>query len=58
MCEGQNVGIELLNVVQDLSLLTADRDGALYVLAQDPDGDRFAAAEKWYDPLSPRIYLR
>ncbi|KAF8226229.1 hypothetical protein L208DRAFT_1442614 [Tricholoma matsutake] len=30
----------------DLSLLTADRDGALYVLAQDPDGDRFAAAEK------------
>ncbi|KAI0061669.1 hypothetical protein BV25DRAFT_1907908 [Artomyces pyxidatus] len=30
----------------DLAFQTADREGAAYVLAQDPDADRFAAAEK------------
>ncbi|KAF8078187.1 hypothetical protein FPV67DRAFT_1557572 [Lyophyllum atratum] len=30
----------------DLALKTADREGASYVLAQDPDSDRFTAAEK------------
>ncbi|GLB35182.1 putative phosphoglucomutase/phosphomannomutase, alpha/beta/alpha domain III [Lyophyllum shimeji] len=30
----------------DLALKTADREGAPYVLAQDPDADRFSAAEK------------
>lgn len=32
--------------VQDLALKTADEAGATYVLAQDPDADRFSAAEK------------
>ncbi|KAJ6500366.1 hypothetical protein C8R45DRAFT_820604 [Mycena sanguinolenta] len=31
---------------QDLALKTADAHGALYVLSQDPDSDRFCAAEK------------
>ncbi|KAG8890848.1 Phosphoglucomutase-3 [Tulasnella sp. 332] len=30
----------------DLALAEADKQGALYVLAQDPDADRFAAAER------------
>ncbi|KAJ6606624.1 hypothetical protein DFH09DRAFT_14666 [Mycena vulgaris] len=30
----------------DLALHTADAHGAIYVLSQDPDGDRFCAAEK------------
>ncbi|KAF4604010.1 phosphohexose mutase family protein [Pleurotus pulmonarius] len=30
----------------DLAISTAEREGAQYVLAQDPDSDRFAAAEK------------
>lgn len=30
----------------DLALSTADNEGASYVLAQDPDSDRFAAAER------------
>ncbi|KAG6910909.1 hypothetical protein DXG01_006592 [Tephrocybe rancida] len=30
----------------DLALKTAEREGATYVLAQDPDSDRFSAAEK------------
>ena len=37
--------------MQDLALKAADRTGASYVLAQDPDSDRFSAAEKKYDPL-------
>lgn len=31
---------------QDLSFQTADQEGAAYVLAQDPDADRFSAAQK------------
>jgi phosphoglucomutase len=31
---------------QDLALATADANGITYVLAQDPDSDRFSAAEK------------
>ncbi|KAL5529370.1 hypothetical protein ACEPAG_5355 [Sanghuangporus baumii] len=34
---------------QDLALKTADSFGASYVLAQDPDADRFTAAEKSAD---------
>lgn len=30
----------------DLALATADKEGVKYVLAQDPDSDRFSAAEK------------
>ncbi|KAJ8508538.1 hypothetical protein ONZ45_g9204 [Pleurotus djamor] len=33
----------------DLAIATAEREGAQYVLAQDPDSDRFAAAEKGPD---------
>lgn len=33
----------------DLAIRTAEREGAQYVLAQDPDSDRFAAAEKGPD---------
>lgn len=36
------------NVVQDLALAYADSTGSNYVLAQDPDSDRFSAAEKRY----------
>lgn len=32
--------------LQDIAIATADREGATYVLAQDPDADRFSAAEK------------
>lgn len=35
-------------VPQDLALKTADAHGAIYVLSQDPDSDRFCAAEKKY----------
>jgi phosphoglucomutase len=38
----------------DLALQTADKEGARYVLAQDPDSDRFAAAEKTY--VIPTIF--
>lgn len=31
---------------QDLALRTAEKEDATYVLAQDPDADRFSAAEK------------
>ena len=34
--------------LQDLALSTADYHRVRYVLAQDPDSDRFAAAEKSY----------
>jgi phosphomannomutase len=30
-------------------LRTAENEGADYILAQDPDGDRFIAAEKGYN---------
>ncbi|KAG5735532.1 Phosphoglucomutase-2 [Termitomyces sp. T112] len=30
----------------DLAFKTAEREGAMYVLAQDPDSDRFSAAER------------
>ncbi|TFY70333.1 hypothetical protein EVG20_g2671 [Dentipellis fragilis] len=30
----------------DLAIATADREGAMYILAQDPDADRFSAAER------------
>jgi hypothetical protein len=33
---------------QDLAIATANEKGAPYVLAQDPDADRFSAAENWY----------
>lgn len=33
----------------DLAMRTAEREGAEYVLAQDPDADRFAAAERQSD---------
>jgi phosphomannomutase len=33
-------------VMQDLALATGNCVGADYVLAQDPDADRFSAAEK------------
>ncbi|KAI0713284.1 phosphoglucomutase first 3 domain-containing protein [Earliella scabrosa] len=33
----------------DLAIATADESGADYILAQDPDSDRFAAAEKGSD---------
>ena len=36
----------LINRMQDLALATAGRVGANYVLAQDPDSDRFSAAER------------
>lgn len=41
-----------LECVQDLALATAAREGAEYVLAQDPDSDRFSAAEKQYVPCT------
>jgi len=39
---------------KDLAIRTAEATGATYVLAQDPDADRFSAAERrygcsWYD---------
>jgi len=34
---------------KDLAIRTAEATGATYVLAQDPDADRFAAAERRYD---------
>lgn len=37
---------------QDLSLETANREGATYVLAQDPDADRFSAAQKLCECLT------
>lgn len=33
---------------KDLALRTAEHEGADYILAQDPDSDRFIAAEKGY----------
>ncbi len=36
-------------MTKDLALAIADTVGAKYVLAQDPDADRFAAAEKRSD---------
>jgi len=37
-----------LTCFQDLAIATANAKGASYVLAQDPDADRFSAAENWY----------
>ena len=37
---------------QDQAIQVADAEGATYVLAQDPDADRFAAAEKKHVPLT------
>jgi phosphomannomutase len=34
--------------MKDLALSTADKENVNYVLAQDPDADRFSAAEKGY----------
>ena len=34
---------------KDLAIHTAEATGATYVLAQDPDADRFSAAERKYD---------
>jgi phosphoglucomutase len=31
---------------KDLAMATAEREGAFYVLAQDPDSDRFSGAER------------
>lgn len=36
---------------KDLSIRTAEATGATYVLAQDPDADRFSAAERKYGDL-------
>lgn len=36
---------------KDLAIHTAEATGATYVLAQDPDADRFSAAERKYDDL-------
>jgi phosphoglucomutase len=33
---------------KDLAIRTAEATGATYVLAQDPDADRFSAAERRY----------
>jgi phosphomannomutase len=33
---------------KDLAIRTAEATGATYVLAQDPDADRFSAAERKY----------
>jgi len=34
--------------IKDLAIATANATGASYILAQDPDADRFSAAENWY----------
>jgi hypothetical protein len=39
---------------ENLAIATADRHGANIVLAQDPDADRFSAAERRYMVLSAR----
>ena len=36
---------------KDLAIRTAEATGATYVLAQDPDADRFSAAERKYGDL-------
>jgi len=36
---------------KDLAIHTAETTGATYVLAQDPDADRFSAAERKYGDL-------
>jgi hypothetical protein len=38
----------MLRREKDLAIRTADATGAMYVLAQDPDADRFSAAERRY----------
>ena len=43
-------------MTKDLALTTADTVGAKYVLAQDPDADRFAAAEKRSDK-SQKLFI-
>jgi phosphomannomutase len=37
---------------KDLAIRTAEATGATYVLAQDPDADRFSAAERKYGDLT------
>jgi phosphomannomutase len=37
---------------KDLAIRTAEATGATYVLAQDPDADRFSAAERKYGGLT------
>jgi len=34
------------NYFKNLALATAEKEGVSYVLAQDPDSDRFTAAER------------
>lgn len=36
----------MVEPLQDLAMATADRECSSYILAQDPDSDRFSAAEK------------
>jgi phosphomannomutase len=36
---------------KDLAIRTAEVTGATYILAQDPDADRFSAAERKYGDL-------
>ncbi|KAH9980248.1 hypothetical protein BGW80DRAFT_1274310, partial [Lactifluus volemus] len=38
--------VMMLRREKDLAIRTADATGAIYVLAQDPDADRFSAAER------------
>jgi phosphomannomutase len=40
---------------KDLAIRTAEATGASYVLAQDPDADRFSAAERRYGYLWYRV---
>ena len=44
---------------QDLAIQTANNEGASYILAQDPDADRFAAAERKcvYTSLCGHVFI-
>ena len=44
-------------LLKDLAIRTAEAAGATYVLAQDPDADRFSAAERKYGNLRRLSYL-
>lgn len=41
-----NAWLNVMLFLQDLAIQTAEREGASYILAQDPDSDRFSAAER------------